>query len=827
MNPPPLPTGLARRRALVDQIRDAQGLCIVRGGIGVGKTFLAGMAAVEAREAGSLVVWADVATLAGDGGSGAEVWAAVARHLERMETPLKAGPIVVPAPVEKPVSAAEATDAVRRAVLAAGGGVVLVLDDVDRCEDPALAEWVVGLVRRLPGILVVATSRQVTALESRLVRARVDVTRIGPDLALDAADVAELLGDRDTFDDETAARLLEATGGHALTLGMLLVVLAETRRDPGVATAQELGREAARCAGEILDSTVTPEQQRALGPLAVPLRLTRYLARAIAGDAALDLLDQAQASGLGAWSARTAALVDSDDGGVFDMLGVFRRALRDGLRRENPGRESALLPVVVDASLDERGFAVAALAAVDSGEPRLLEEVCRAAWMELRHADLSLLARVMSPVQAWPVERYPTVALTLGLMIYQDPARQRQAEHFFQLAASGLGLFAPSDSAERAYLGTVRSMAQRFLGLPEEAALSATAALGSLREVTIDDGARLPGHAFLVRNIASALFVAGYSDTAGILLQEAYDEEDPDSDSALLTACLLALVLGWGGEAAAAERLTRSHPPMAEAVAALGSYGANALLRTRAILALERRDGEALAAALEGVRSQPTLLDEFAPLGVITEMLAELSRGRLAASLEVLAWARAHESYASTAPVWRARQDALGRLVRTAAGDGADVLRELQAARQGPPEPGDRFVHLLDAALLLAADDVEGARSTIGETLGDDDGKLTVARLLEAAIAVRAGDREKAGRMLAIVRERAHEGSLRGWLLLTRADREALEAVDPDAVAHLVSRNVPVVLPVAEAPGGVGSGAVGPGAVGPGENDGTDVGDGG
>ncbi|TGO05171.1 regulatory protein, LuxR [Serinibacter arcticus] len=737
------------------EIVAATGLCLVRGPLGVGKTVLAAMAAQELRAAGRTVAWIDVVT-----GTRLE------DLRERVATAIEAGP----------------------------ADLVLVLDDVDRSTDPRVIPEVLDVVARHSCLTVVATARRVTPLESRIVRARTTVTQLGPELDLMIEDIADVLGNGDTV---TAERLHTVTGGHALTLGMLLVALADSNVDPGLAAAGTLDRQALRCVREILDTAVSRDVQHALGPLAIPHRLTNHIARVLGGDEAVTVLTEAAYQGLGSWTRRSTAML-LDDPGVFDLVGVFRRTLRADFRALEPQRERTLVRQVVDASLAERGYAVAGIAAMESGSPALLDRVCRAAWFGLRDVDLTLLRRAMQTVESWDVERYPTLALTLGLMLHQDLALQHRADHYFDIAARGLQVLAPRQLHERAYLGTIRSMALRFQGRTVESVGAATAALDLVRSLTAPgaNGGRtaIEGHGFLLRNIATALFLAGENDRAAVLLREAHAEDEPGSDSALLSGCLLALVTAWSGDVVRAEQLLRSHPGTEHAGHVLGTYGGRALLTTRAIIAAERNDPVLLADALEQLRTVPMLVDEFAVLRTLAAAMACLVRGEPGEARDVVEASRHGASYRLTSPVWRARLDAVVMYANYALGERGSVVRHLRES----PGGSDRFVQLVHAAVLLAAGNLEEARLLVGgpdDAATDTHANLMGSEVLRAVIALRDGDEIAARNRLTAALDVSVEGTQRAWLALTAPDREALMALLPAATVAPVADGIATILP--------------------------------
>lgn len=172
-----------------------------------------------------------------------------------------------------------------RVVVRAGGGgpVVVVVDDADRA-DPSTTAWLGLLVRRVSGVLVVATRPADAASLGG------SVIEVGP---LDVDAVAVLVG------RERAAALHERTGGHALFVAEL--VAAPPGVVPSTLQAAVLQRSAAlgEAADDVLRAAAVID-----GPLDVDLlgalvdRPDRDVARAI---------DQALAAGL--LAARDAGVV--------------------------------------------------------------------------------------------------------------------------------------------------------------------------------------------------------------------------------------------------------------------------------------------------------------------------------------------------------------------------------------------------------------------------------------------------------------------------------------------------------------------------------------
>ncbi|ROR96856.1 ATP/maltotriose-dependent transcriptional regulator MalT [Salana multivorans] len=806
------PDPLAPRASLVARLRGDARLSVVRGPLGSGKTVLATLAAREDAAAGRVVVWREVH--ADDDAE--QTWAAVLADLTGDGAE----------PTDAAGAAGGPRDALARLTVALRAGeppVTIVLDSLDRARDPRLASDVLELVTSVAGLRVIVTTRRALQLEGRSARVRVPVALVGPDLALTAEDIAVLLPDR-TPSPETTRRLALHTGGHALTMRLLLLALADHGQHPGAVPPERLRALADEAALEVLGNAATPAELAMLSRLAVPGHLTVELAdlvRALRPPAAddgedagaaerldrsgRDLIDHAEELGLGFWRTGGLAATGPD---LFEVLAPFRAVLHTHLRTNDPDLHARLTHDVVAAALATGAFGVAGLAALEAQDPALLDRACRAGWLYLRDADMVALSDIALGVEEWQLEGYPSLALTLGFALRQHPTRGHLAPRMFDVAARSVALLNPSDPGERCYLSTVKSMALRFLGDHARAQEAATTALDSLREARAA-GIEVQGAGFLLRNIATASFISGDTPRALELLEEAHANERPGTPSELLTRLLRALVLVWAGEVEIADTFVRDLPTRPPDVLALGRYAARILLDTRAIIAMERDDREGYDEAQDLLLAIPQRFEELAGLEAISLATRAAYAGELTEAQAVLDRALMAPNARLVSVTWVERIRAVRTMVRaalggplSAAGAPVEMLGESTADH-------DTFALLLRAAALVAtghlslADTLmlEAARprppatAADGPVLHSQVALRILTHLLDAVLATRTGNRDAArrqvGSAVALTRE---SGSRRMWLALTAADRRLLEGLLPGGAPDNLDTPFPAML---------------------------------
>ncbi|TDD29841.1 LuxR family transcriptional regulator [Kribbella turkmenica] len=198
-------------RRWVDQARAGRGrLVLCTGEAGIGKTRLAQEAAGVALAQGAAVAWGRCVET--DGAPAYWPWRQVLRSLDLDADRVLAGD-------DRFTLFEEVTDQVRRA--AGDRGLVVVLDDVHRGDDPSLLvlRHLAGHLTTLP-VLILATARDTTRLGDLSAAERLELP------ALTAAQVAEQLS-LATNDPGLTATVHDVTGGNPLFVRELTRAIAD------------------------------------------------------------------------------------------------------------------------------------------------------------------------------------------------------------------------------------------------------------------------------------------------------------------------------------------------------------------------------------------------------------------------------------------------------------------------------------------------------------------------------------------------------------------------------------------------------------------------
>ena len=503
---------------------------VVRGPAGVGKTTAVAAWLDEAPVGGAW--WTVRADQAVD-----DVWAGVARLLDPTADDVDAAPLA-------------ALDEVLGGLAAP---VTVVLDDVDRLDDPRLAADVERLVLRHDHLHVVLVGRVRTAFE-RAAGADLDVELVAPDVfELDRGEVAALLTARGVcFDDAALSLVDEALGGWAVAVQRLAHELALQprrlwrRRDLAPLVARLEG-ELARDVSAEAEALVGADALRAAAELPF---LSPELLEAVTGDrdAAAALLDVVERSGVGGWTVvgSTRHLV---------LVPVVRRILLE--RRVDEAQRQAARRVQVAGArqlLDDGDAREALGLAAAAHDWPLLGEVLERHHAELTRDHADEVLAVLETVPEAPLRADPWLLCLLGKL---SAFRGRS-----WLAAAGT--LAAADTAARELqkdagpTGALRLAAVRIAALRRAGSVGRAAALARRTRESMAQ-LRVPRTRELARRLADAHLQIGLS----LFHEGAYDEAllefgavgrlddatDPVRLRALGTAALVHALDGRLGEA--------------------------------------------------------------------------------------------------------------------------------------------------------------------------------------------------------------------------------------------------------------------------------------
>ncbi|MFJ9937896.1 LuxR C-terminal-related transcriptional regulator [Streptomyces virginiae] len=765
---PAVPKTLVHRPELLRRLTaGARGpLTLINGPAGSGKTVLTAHWAAAGGRAPRAPLWL---TVEPDDAPGV-FWAYVLEALHR-------GGVELPAAVGGPTRAEGVTQSflVRLAAGLAESAqpVVLVLDQFDTAQPPAMTEGLDFVLRHAAGGLrIVLTSRTDSLLPLHRYRAAGEIAEIRhADLRFTHADAEALLGEHRLDISQAGIRLLmRRTEGWAA--GVRLCALAMQRSPDPEAFVRQFAADRTTIADyllrEVLDAQ-PPDTQDLLLRVSVTDRVHPDLADALTGrdDAARTL------AGL----ARDNAFLEQVDASAWYRLHpLFAEVLRAHLRQRHPGLEQQL-----------HGRAARWLA----GTGRLTEAVVQGAaagdWPFAAGQlvdDLAIgrlftgleaeqLNRAFAPLPAEAPGAAPALVGAAARLVVQDlPGYEDAARRADSRLSPGSGAAA---RFSRSFLGVLAGRATGDPAATERAAADAERVLGELPPQRVAAHPEL--RALLLAALGAVRLGAGRPDAAESALTAAVEAcagpgTDPATQYPLCDALgSLALAELMRGRLRQAAEHARASLAVAEQAALPPERRSGAGHLVLAGVAVEHDD-------LPAARSHLDLATAIAAAGprpdAVAAVLAAVIGARIAAyegdgeaALAVLTRLRPAATATATAaatpaPVsaWAVDELAVAEsAAHLARGDAAAALRVLDAA------PCGRSEHLLARAraLLAAGRTGPAARELAG--LPADEGLAAPARLaaclLRARLAAAEGDTEEARRRQAEAADLARPEGLR------------------------------------------------------------------
>ncbi|MFG2335136.1 LuxR C-terminal-related transcriptional regulator [Streptomyces yangpuensis] len=774
---PAVPKTLVHRPELLRRLTaGVQGpLTLINGPAGSGKTVLTAHWAAAGGRAPRPPLWL---TVEPDDAPGV-FWAYVLEALHR-------GGVELPAAVGRPTRAEGVTQSflVRLAAGLAESAqpVVLVLDQFDTAQPPAMTEGLDFVLRHAAGGLrIVLTSRTDSLLPLHRYRAAGEIAEIRQaDLRFTHADAEALLGEhRLDLSQDGIRLLLQRTEGWAA--GVRLCALAMQRSPDPEAFVRQFAADRTTIAdyllGEVLDAQ-PPATQDLLLRVCVTDRVHPDLADALTGrdDAARTL------AGL----ARDNAFLEQIDASAWYRLHpLFAEVLRAHLRQRHPGLEQQL-----------QGRAARWLA----GTGRLTEAVLQGAaagdwpFAAGQLVDALAIGRLFTGLESEQLNRAfatlpaeaegaaPALVGAAARLAVQDLPGY---EDMVRRADSHLG--PRSGAAARLSRAFLEVLAGRATGDPaatERAAADAERVLGELPAPLV--AAHPEVRALLLTALGTVRLGAGRLDGAQSALTAAVEAcggpgtrpgtdpgcepgTEPGSEPAALYPPLcdalgsLALTELMRGRLRQAAAHARASLAVAEQSALPPGRRSGTGHLVLAGVALERDDlpaarshlDLATATAAAGPRPEPAVAVGAAVIG----SRIAVAEGDVEAALAVLTGPRPTGT-APAARAWAVDELAVAEsAAHLARGDTAAALRALDAAPSGRPEHA-----LARARALLAAGRAEPAVRELAALPADDGLTLPVrvgACLLRARIAAADGDTGAARRRLAEAVELAGQEEMR------------------------------------------------------------------
>ena len=404
------------------------------------------------------------------------------------------------------------------------GDLVLALDGIDRLSQESII-GLVDLVVDVPTVSIRATARQTSAASEPAQMLRLDVLTIGPsELALSAEEAAALMS-VDAASDAVAQVM--ASGGLPL-----VAKLAASTYGDGVAVAAR----AEISIADLLDSfirveiaanswdgrfvrflTVTSIAESVDQQLAAELARIGGVPSAVASDdgapSAADvteLLDRAEAEGLGLWSAR------SRQSATFEYTPAIREAFERRLRTSGIRLVRDLALATARWELRESLPYAALRRAVEFSDWALASRIVRGHWNELGRSHAAQLRELFSGTPLGVLRRQPLIAMLLAITYNSTGHHRLRALEYFALAGHGARTqreqSAPGD---RVVFRAIETAALRVSGKFDDALTAAVDGRDILLSMSIEDRDDLGRVESTLHNqFGTTLFYSGHTEDA-------------------------------------------------------------------------------------------------------------------------------------------------------------------------------------------------------------------------------------------------------------------------------------------------------------------------
>lgn len=389
-------------------------------------------------------------------------------------------------------------------LLADAGSVVLVFDAYEHLGEVAamVDRDLAALLRRVPELRVVVTSRAPTRLSDLSVRDRGVVRVITlAELALTADEVRALIREQTGVDDAAlAASLTRATRGFALAVRAAVLTLSQLGRIPRVDSPEWNETVTARLESLLPDA----DSVRFVTDTSVPPYVDTELAHSLSGDPDTGaMLRTLERNGFGRWIPYT------PERQVFQYVETIREAFRQrAVKDPERFRRSCVITavwlleneVVVDQALQF---------AIDGGDYALADRIFVP--LVIGNPDSYTTDRFLPTLQRVPeaqLEHQPMLAFGLALALMGNPIRRGEASRAADIAGRAVADHGYVDPMVDAFsLAAMRAIAHRLarrFRASGDAALEVVQSLERLPERTVAAFAEQVGT--ILRQLSLSLF---------------------------------------------------------------------------------------------------------------------------------------------------------------------------------------------------------------------------------------------------------------------------------------------------------------------------------
>lgn len=401
---------------------------------------------------------------------------------------------------------------------------VIVVDNHDYPPDHTYLLELVGVLAACPTLRIVIATRTTIPRTSFQEMSRIDSALIGPnDLMFTAQEARDAIGR--IVGAEAPANITSDLSALPLTARVIGLAIKAGRWPSGGTT---FGRELVADAvlARSLSDGLPGEFRRFLLETSAASVVTDDLAERLGwGQTARQHLATAETLGLGMWHAE-------DDVDAF----VYSPLLREALERQFSASASARVAevrrkVAVWAYAHERSLE-ALTCAVDAGDYYLASQISRNEWFSFAQTGVDAVIEILRKQHPSTLNKFPTLAMLMALLLVAQGKRLR-AKAYFEAALKAFSRKAdPADSADRIWILSIESLAGRFVGRFDRAAVTGQEVVELLAVSSPAVRNELERSlSLMLSNCGISLFYAGRVDEAIAALELGMSFQIPDDNA--------------------------------------------------------------------------------------------------------------------------------------------------------------------------------------------------------------------------------------------------------------------------------------------------------
>jgi LuxR family maltose regulon positive regulatory protein len=606
---PRLPSFLVDRPRLTDLLESGSPLTILRSPLGFGKTTLVAQWLQGRSPAPGQAVWMRVTD---DSAGGDDFWAALMRAFPSADLD-----------VQERSGEPRPRVQVRRALAAAGGPMILVIDEFQRVTDDAVDRDLLEMLQDTPGMRLVACLRSARHFRPmHLLDIDSTIVEAG-DLRFTTEETVRLLhGAGADASWELGVKIRDETGGWPEPTRAVVLKLRDADGEPGAEIA-------AQVAADYMRDQVLPAASRVeLMEFALSTSLFDPipigLAEALAGDhgsSAADWLEVLEQEGM-------LLSVFEGEERVFRWPPLVRRALTDELARRDPGRAETLNHTAARWYL-KHDAPVSALDHARSAQKwELVVEIIESQWMNVWARRPAVLTQTLAEMPAPLIDASPLARAVQGLRLEVPGDVWLAGVRSLPADAEELARVGQSPDAGRTIdIGMATLIGFRARGKFAQAAAYAkrleAVGVAATRAQSTEGLATMPS---LLLELGKTRMLADQMKSARRPLRHAYELGAGVGAVQVMsdTSGKLAMIAALAGERGDTEIWLERHGVSPHLTGWQGNPTKLAALAAQAIGALEQLDMATARAALDRARTFTANVDEFWAFHMYAEALYAL-----------------------------------------------------------------------------------------------------------------------------------------------------------------------------------------------------------